>query len=331
MSLAPLPWESHGGESNPDDDAPAEPRRAPLVLVADDSKVIRLLVREQLRAEGYRVLESEDGREALEVVDRSRPDALLLDVEMPVMGGFDVLRHLKQDPDLDEVPVVFLTARDSAADVVRALELGAHDYLRKPFEAAELIARVRAAVRVKALQDELRERNAELERMSRTDALTGLWNRRHLEEHLGAVYSSARRRDSPYGVLMIDIDRFKRVNDQHGHTAGDGVLREVAARLRSGVRGEDQIARWGGEEFLAVLPDTDVDGAATIAERLRRTIQLAPVPVGEILVDVSVSIGVAAGVAEPPIMVDAADRRLYLAKEGGRNLVVAAASNELTG
>jgi diguanylate cyclase (GGDEF)-like protein len=295
-----------------------------VVLVADDSRVIRALVREQLLGDGYEVLEAEDGRKALDMLRQTDADAILLDVEMPVMGGFETLAELKADPELEDIPVVFLTARDSAEDVVEALELGAHDYLRKPFESAELTARVRAAVRVKTLQDELRERNAELERIARTDALTGLWNRRHLEEHLGAVSSAARRQESPYTVLMIDIDHFKRVNDEKGHAAGDAVLREVGARLRSGIRAEDQIARWGGEEFLAVLPSTGLDGAMVIAERLRRSVDLAPFPVAETLLEITVSIGAAAGVSEPKPLIESADRRLYRAKEAGRNRVVAA-------
>lgn len=294
-----------------------------VVLVADDSRVIRALVRGQLLGDGYEVMEAEDGRQAIDILRRTPADAILLDIEMPVMGGFETLRELKRDPELGDIPVVFLTARDSAEDVVEALELGAHDYLRKPFESAELTARVRAAVRVKTLQDELRERNAELERISRTDSLTGLWNRRHLEEHLSAVSSAARRQESPYAVLMIDIDNFKRVNDESGHAAGDAVLREVAARLRSSIRNEDQIARWGGEEFLAVLPSTGLDGAMVIAERLRRSIDLAPFPAGDDLLKITVSIGAAAGVHEPKPLIESADRCLYRAKEAGRNRVVA--------
>lgn len=220
---------------------------------------------------------------------------------------------------------MFLTARDSAEDVVAALDLGAHDYLRKPFEPAELIARVRAAVRMKALQDELRERNEVLEKVSRTDVLTGLWNRRHLEEHLGAVASAARRRETPYSVLMIDIDQFKRVNDQNGHAVGDTVLREVATRLRSGIRTEDQVARWGGEEFLAVLPSTSQDDARRVAERLRGSIEDAPVLAGGLNVSMTISIGIAAGIRDPEELIESAGRSLYKAKEAGRNRVVAEA------
>jgi diguanylate cyclase (GGDEF)-like protein len=137
------------------------------------------------------------------------------------------------------------------------------------------------------------------------------------------VSSAARRQESPYAVLMIDIDHFKRVNDERGHAAGDALLREVAARLRSGIRNEDQIARWGGEEFLAVLPSTGLDGAAVIAERLRRSIHLAPFPVGEVLLEITVSIGAAASVGEPKPLIESADRCLYRAKEAGRNRVVA--------
>jgi len=147
---------------------------AGLVLVAEDSLVIRALLREQLLADGYQVMEATDGEQALGMLRATPPDVVLLDIEMPVIGGFQVLAELKEDPQLRDIPVVFLTARDRTEDLVQALELGAHDYLRKPFESSELTARVRAAMRVKALQDELRVRNAELETMSRTDSLTGL-------------------------------------------------------------------------------------------------------------------------------------------------------------
>jgi diguanylate cyclase (GGDEF)-like protein len=295
---------------------------AGLVLVAEDSLVIRTLLREQLLADGYEIVEATDGQQALDMLRATPPDVVLLDIEMPEIGGFQVLSELKNDPKLSDIPVVFLTARDRTEDLVRALELGAHDYLRKPFESSELTARVRAAMRVKALQDELRVRNAELETMSRTDSLTGLWNRRHLEEHLDEVAASAERRHDPFAILMIDIDWFKRVNDEGGHATGDAVLREVATRLRSGIRTEDQIARWGGEEFLAVLPVTWADEAQIIAERLRQSIEGEPILVDGRFLEVTVSIGVAAGVTDPDALVDAADRAMYRAKESGRNQVV---------
>jgi two-component system cell cycle response regulator len=245
-------------------------------VVAEDSLVIRAVLVEQLQSRGYRVIEAGDGEEALAACHRGQPDVVLLDVEMPHLDGHGVLARIKADPRLADIPVVFVTSRVTTEDVVDGLRLGAHDYLRKPFEPRELLARVHAAVRSKALQDELRLRNAELELASRTDALTGLGNRRHLEEQLQRLAAT----DDPISVLLCDIDRFKQVNDTRGHAAGDEVLRVVSARLREVARPGDVPGRWGGEEFLVVLPATGPDEAAAMGERTRRVIAAAPVPAG---------------------------------------------------
>jgi PleD family two-component response regulator len=207
----------------------------PTVLVAEDSLVIRAVLVEQLQSRGYRVVEAADGEQALAACSRERPDVVLLDVEMPQLDGHAVLARIKADRLLADIPVVFVTSRVTTDDVVEGLRLGAHDYLRKPFEPSELLARVHAAVRIKALQDELRLRNAELELVSRTDALTGLHNRRHLEEQLQHLVRAGDR----LAVLLCDIDRFKQVNDARGHAAGDEVLRVVAGRLREAARPGD--------------------------------------------------------------------------------------------
>jgi two-component system, cell cycle response regulator len=296
------------------------------ILVAEDSRVVRAILREPLSAHGYRVLEAADGEQALACCLRDRPDMVLLDVEMPVLDGHQVLARIKQRPELADVPVVFLTARATTEDVVQGLRLGAHDYLRKPFEASELLARVSAALRVKALQDELRRRNLELDRMSRTDALTGLYNRRHLEERLGELVSLARRHGEDLGAALVDLDHFKAVNDTAGHPAGDAVLQVTADRLRNSLRAEDVLGRWGGEEFLVLLPRTDAAGARLVAERMRQALAGQPIPLpdgGE--VKVTASIGVAAGTDDGVAgLVDRADAALYEAKAAGRDRVVVA-------
>ena len=177
-------------EHAPVDEARERPTR---VLIAEDSLVIRRLLRRQLEEHDYDVIETVDGEDALRAVREEAPDVVLLDVEMPKLDGHAVLTAMQADPDLPPIPVVFITARATTEDVVEGLRLGAHDYLRKPFEPAELVARVSAAARVKRLQDELRRANAELEAVSRTDVLTGLPNRRHLLEHLGLEQGVARR------------------------------------------------------------------------------------------------------------------------------------------
>ena len=294
------------------------------VLVADDSLVIRSVLRKQLEDYGHDVTEAVDGVEALRLVRERPPDIILLDVEMPNLDGHQVLAELRQHTETAEIPVVFLTGRSSTEDVVEGLRLGAHDYLAKPFEPAELLARVSAALRVKGLQDELRKRNAELEAISRTDALTGLPNRRHLQERLASTAAASRRRQISMAVLMVDVDHFKSVNDRFGHEAGDIVLKEVAATLHSACRGEDVAGRWGGEEFLIVAEATMTEGAAILAERVRRAIAAAPVHLGDAALEVTASIGVAAGAGEVDDLLRRADAALYDAKGSGRNRVVTA-------
>jgi diguanylate cyclase (GGDEF)-like protein len=297
---------------------------AALVLVAEDSLVVRTLLRRQLEHHGYRVVEAVDGEEALSVCREHGPDVILLDVEMPKLDGHGVLAALQRSPELADIPVVFLTARTTTEDVVEGLRLGAHDYLRKPFEAAELLARVSAAVRVKTLQHQLRQRNIELSAISRTDALTGLPNRRELQERLIALASAARRYHQQSAVLMVDVDHFKAVNDTRGHEAGDLVLRAVANRLRAACRTEDSAGRWGGEEFLVIAPMTDLAGGARLGERIRSSVGAAVVPVGDGAdIDVTVSVGVAAGEGGDDVLAEA-DAALYAAKRAGRNRVVTA-------
>jgi two-component system, cell cycle response regulator len=302
-----------------------------VVLLVEDSTAIRALVRKMLAAGGHTVVEAAGGAAALAACRQQQPDVVLLDVEMPEMSGWDVLAAMKADPDLRDVPVVFLTGRSDTTDIVDGLRLGAHDYLRKPCEPTELLARVQAAARVKRLQDELRQRNQELDLISRTDALTGLHNRRHVEEYLARLVSLARRNAEPIAVLIIDIDHFKSVNDGHGHDAGDAVLREVADRMVRSVRLEDMVGRWGGEEFLVVLPNTGADGAGELAERLRRVVADEPCQLGDGgSIQVTISVGCAASLMDDAgTLVRSADVAMYRAKESGRNRVVVAASDGL--
>ena len=295
------------------------------ILVADDSMVVRAVLRRQLETDGHTVVEAVNGEEAIDACREYHPDVILLDVEMPVLDGHATLARLKADPQLKDIPVVFLTGRVDTVDVVNGLRLGAHDYLRKPFEANELMARVSAALRTKWLQDELRARNAELDRVSRIDMLTNIYNRRHLDEHLRAVISAARRHDRTVGVLIVDIDHFKNVNDEHGHLAGDAVLREVAARLQQAMRTEDALGRWGGEEFLAVLTDTPPEGVRVMAERLRQVVAAAPFTLDDgSQIRVTVSVGHTNGTEDAEVLVHRADDALYVAKAEGRNRVAAA-------
>lgn len=289
------------------------------VLVVDDSALIRAVLAANLEERGHVVLEAEDGIQALALCAEAPPDVVLLDVVMPGLSGLEVLDRLHADPATAHVPVVCLTGRTDVGDIVEAMERGAHDYLRKPYEPAEVLARVSSALRVKRLADALRARNTELERVSRTDLLTGLPNRRHAEATLAAQVAHAARHGLPLSVLMIDLDEFKKVNDTHGHGAGDLVLVQVAALLRGGLRPGDTVGRWGGEEFLAVLPMTPASAAGLLADRLCAQVAARPVSLGDGLeLPVGVSIGCAGGVLDERRLLHDADVALYAAKAAGR-------------
>jgi two-component system, cell cycle response regulator len=294
------------------------------ILVAEDSLVIRAVLRRDLEEAGYVVVEAVDGESALDRVRELRPDTILLDIEMPGRNGHEVLAALKADDAVRDIPVIFLTGRTGTKEMVAGLRAGAHDYLKKPFEATELIARVSGAVRIKKLQDELLQRNAELDRLSRVDALTGAYNRRHIDEQLQQHASAARRHGQPLSVLLFDIDHFKRVNDTEGHGGGDLVLCEITRRINDSVRAEDIVGRWGGEEFLVVLPQTALEGALVIGERTREAVARTPVIIGDHAITVTLSGGCAGNDrAEPDDLIRRADEALYCAKGNGRNRIEA--------
>jgi diguanylate cyclase (GGDEF)-like protein len=295
------------------------------ILVAEDSALLRRMLGDVLRQNGWMVLEAEDGPSALELARAENPSVLLMAREMEGLDGMAVLDALRADVRTADMPVVFVTGHTDARDLAEGLERGAHDYVRKPVDPVELVARIRTALRLRALHDELAHRNAELEQLARTDVLTGLANRRHADDVLRSTIASARRHDRALCAVLVDIDNFKAVNDAHGHAAGDAVLREVALRLADGLREEDLAARWGGEEFLLLLPDSP--DATVVCERLRASISGHPVNVHGLLeLTVSASFGWAPWTGEETgeAVVGRADVALYAAKAGGRNRVVAA-------
>jgi two-component system cell cycle response regulator len=295
------------------------------ILVAEDSALLRRMLGDVLRGHGWTVLEAADGRAALAQAHAHIPSVLLMAREMEGMDGMSVLDALRADPRTADMPVVFVTGHTDARDLAEGLERGAHDYVRKPVDPVELVARIRAALRLRALHDELARRNAELEQLARTDVLTGLANRRHADDVLRSTIASARRHGRALCAVVIDVDRFKAVNDAHGHAAGDAVLREIAVRLTDGLREEDLAARWGGEEFLLLLPDSP--DATVVCERLRAAISGRPINVHGLLeLSVSASFGWAPWTGEETgeALVARADVALYAAKAGGRDRVVAA-------
>ncbi|MCU1692400.1 MAG: response regulator receiver modulated diguanylate cyclase [Frankiales bacterium] len=298
----------------------------PVVLIADDSTAMRSILRRQMLSAGLSVVEAANGEEAVRQARSLRPDLVLLDVDMPVLDGFQVMSVLRADAASRDVPVIFLTGRVQTAELVEGLDLGAFDYVKKPCDVDELVARVKAGLRVKARADELRRAAQDMDVLGSTDALTGLPNRRALERALDLLATDSRRSEQPLAVAVVDVDHFKRVNDVEGHGVGDSVLREVGRRLQSAVRPGQVLGRWGGEEFLALAPGVAGESAHRFGDRLRTMVGWEPVLVeGAPPLTVSVSVGVAAGTpSNERTLVELADAALYAAKEAGRDRVVLA-------
>lgn len=297
----------------------------PRILVADDDPDILFLLEHVLGKAGYEVLRAADGAEALALAREQDPDLLVLDVSMPHADGYAVCRQI-QDDGPGGPPVIFLTAQAHTAARVSGLDAGAVDYITKPFDAEELHARVRAALRTKTTRDALAVEAA-------TDALTGLLNRSQLGPRVSELVSSSRRHRRPLACLMIDLDHFKAINDTYGHAAGDAVLVETARRFATVGRAEDVLIRYGGEEFLALLPETDAAGALAAADKLRGALAAGPVVVetetgARLPISVRASVGVACwddAMGDAALLIAAADEALYRAKAAGRDRVQLAA------
>lgn len=284
------------------------------ILIVDDSQASLALARARLEQDGLDVVCADGGQAGLDLARREKPDLILLDMDMPDLSGVDVCRALKADRDLCMTPVVFLTAMEDTQQKVAALDSGAVDYITKPFDAFELRARVRAVLRTKRLQDLLIEHAS-------IDPLTELPNRRALMQRLQEAWSRIQRRGGAVSLIMADIDHFKSVNDHYGHSAGDELLRKIAASIAHECRETDFPGRYGGEEFLVVVPDEEAVTAAKLAERCRQSIENLRLRVGESPVGVTASFGVADSrvASSPDDLIELADKSLYGAKEAGRN------------
>ena len=265
-----------------------------------------------------------DGHGALaSLLSPDGPRLAILDWMMPGADGLDVCRTLRRRT-APYVYVILLTARDRHEDMVAGLDAEADDFLTKPFDKIELRARLRSGERVLDLQERLLKAQDALREQATHDHLTGLWNRGEILAELDREAARAAREHRPLAVVMADIDHFKRINDTYGHQAGDAVLRQTAERMRSVMRNYDSIGRYGGEEFLFVLPGCDVTEARQVAERARALVHGAPHHAGDLDLQVSISLGVACtgnGSVEPTALIKAADDALYRAKAKGRNCV----------
>jgi diguanylate cyclase (GGDEF)-like protein len=295
-------------------------------LVAEDDLITRRLLQAHIAKWGHEVVVAKDGAEAWTILNGDDPPRLvILDWMMPEMDGVTICREIRKSEKQPYVYIILLTGRTRKEDVIEGLEAGADDYIVKPFDAQELRVRVRAGSRIIRLQEDLMSALASSDFQATHDALTGIWNRRAVIDRLNGELARAEREAGTVGVLLADLDHFKRVNDTYGHLAGDAVLREVVNRLRTSMRPYDVMGRYGGEEFLMVLPSYDSKCARSVAERLRCLLSEKPLVTSEGTFRVTVSFGVASvhggDSIGPDTIIKRADEALYRAKNSGRNRV----------
>lgn len=309
------------------------------ILVVDDNLTNLHVLLDHLKEAGFRVLISRSGEKALAQADEALPDLILLDVMMPPgMDGFETCRQLKQNEKLKEIPVIFLTALSEGSDKAKGIEAGGVDYVTKPFDGTELLARVRTHLKIAYYRKALEQKNRELqqahealltsrkkiEQVARTDPLTGLPNRREIMNSMGYETVRFERSRKPFSIAIADIDNFKQFNDRYGHDCGDFILVSVSALMRTAIRKQDHLARWGGEEFLFIFPETDLEGGTTVCEKIRETIA------GHVFTykDKELSVTMTSGIClmdndRIPFedYIRNADRALYQGKQQGRNRV----------
>src|SRR4030067_1323789 len=299
------------------------------ILVVDDSEQTRKNLIEILKnARLFNVyLEAEDGIEAFRILSKEKVDIVISDVIMPRMDGFKFLSLIKKDRELKDIPVIMLTIRGELIDKIRGLEIGADDYIIKPFNSDELIAKVKVFLRIKALQDDLKAKNIELEKLSVIDHLTQLFNRRYFYDCLRKEFKRSERYNLKLSCMLIDIDFFKNINDTHGHLVGDLVLRELGMILVGSVREHDTVARYGGGGFAVFIPPKNRDGSKVVANRIIKTVEGYQFAKNAELregIRITVSIGIVTypeqKVADYDEIIKLADDALYSAKEKRNNI-----------
>lgn len=304
------------------------------IFIVDDVQENLQVLGNILKEQGFNISFARDGVQALKGVEKRKPDLILLDVSMPEMDGYEACERLKSDSDTSDIPVIFLTARSEVEDMVKGFRLGAVDYVTKPFHKEELLARVSTHLDLKDAKDiikrqveELEKKNEELYQNSITDRLTGVSNRLFLLDFLNREFSKARRKETPLSCIILDIDHFKKVNDSYGHLAGDRILAETAKLINSEVRNEDVFGRYGGEEFLLILPDTTMDEARKVGEKVRTAVESNTVLFEGKELKITISLGLAEYLnsesANEDQLIGSADTALYSAKKSGRNRLVA--------
>jgi two-component system cell cycle response regulator len=302
------------------------------ILIADDSIVSRHLLEATLRKWGYDVMVACDGAEALDLLQRENAPALIiLDWMMPGMTGVEVCRRIRERDGEPYTYILLLTSKSQKEDLIEGMDAGADDYITKPFDQNELQVRLRAGTRLVDLQAQLLKAREDLRDQATRDSLTRLWNRSSILGELARELARSERDARPLGVVIVDLDHFKQINDTYGHLAGDAVLREAARRMQSSIRQYDSLGRYGGEEFLILFPGCGEAESYTLADRLRKQLAQNEMSVNDSAVRVTASFGVT--IAMPgeawteEALIRRADEALYVAKKSGRNRVEVLTNN----
>ena len=293
------------------------PAESMTILIVDDVEANITILQRTLASVGYNISVAFNGQKALDLVPKLKPDLILLDIMMPGIDGYEVCRRLKQSDVSKYIPVIFITAKGDTESIVEGFDVGAVDFIMKPFKVKEVCARVHTHLTLSAALNKLIQD-------SETDPLTGLFNRRTFLKRIEEEAMRFRRYQKPFSILFGDIDFFKKINDTYGHAAGDAVLINISNILKTEKREIDQVARWGGEEFLILLPETDVAGAVQHGNKIREMISAKPFIYEGQEINITMSFGVSIYNGDTSIekTIDLADQRLYRAKESGRNKVV---------
>lgn len=309
------------------------------ILIVDDTPNNLRLLSSILTEQGYKVRLAPNGSLALTSIRKKAPDLILLDVLMPEINGYEICQQLKADDQYKDIPVLFISALQDAPDITQAFQAGGVDYITKPFNENEVIARVKAHIDLKSSRDELLKTTKELEatnnellqaqkeliQLATTDPLTGLYNRRRSMEAMQEQKARFERNQQPFSFVIADIDDFKAINDNYGHQCGDFILKEISRELTELLRSQDSLGRWGGEEFNLLLPETDKQGASIIIEKLRAHISAQTFVYENESINVSMTFGIAE-YASVELSIDELIRRadvaLYEGKEDGKDCVV---------
>lgn len=298
-------------------------RQSAKILIVDDSPIQIRHLQKCLSKSGFKIYTTTKSEEAVELIENLLPDIVMLDIMMPKKDGYCICEVLKSNAATKDIPIIFISAKNEREAKIKGFCMGAFDYITKPFYAEEVEARVKNAVNLKLSQDELKNKNSVLEVLSIRDELTVLYNRRYVLKRLDEEIERAKRYNRVFSCMMIDIDYFKKINDTYGHSGGDIVLRHMGNMLRKNLRTVDIASRYGGEEFLLILPETDLKGAKAVAEKLRNIVFNTELPEG---LPENFRFTISLGIAIYPYdaesrerLINAADEALYTAKGVGRN------------